>query len=89
MDSLLAEMRDLEGRTGPVQSPPVAQLAAEEHAGCWAGIDNKHSLYCNNNNDDNEESVNSWAEQYLESGRNFQVLKKYCCIFLNAFVINK
>lgn len=42
MDSLLAEMRELERgggggpRTGPVQSPPVAQLAAELDDSCWA-----------------------------------------------------
>ncbi|KAK9505064.1 hypothetical protein O3M35_009212 [Rhynocoris fuscipes] len=36
MDSLLAEMRDLEGRMGPIRSPPVSQLAIEEDVQAWA-----------------------------------------------------
>lgn len=39
MDSLLAEMRDLERGLGtgpPVQSAPIAQLAAEHDVSCWA-----------------------------------------------------
>lgn len=74
MDSLLAEMRDLEGRAGPIQSPPVAQLAVEGHAS-WAETEAENrSLYCNENDAVNEENVNSWAEQYLESGKNFQTI---------------
>ncbi|XP_075210068.1 peroxisomal targeting signal 1 receptor-like isoform X2 [Lycorma delicatula] len=70
MDSLLAEMRDLEGRAGPVQSPPVAQLAAEEHASWAEGHSNR---ICSNE----DEGVNSWAEQYLESGKNFQTHSEF------------
>ncbi|XP_014246728.1 peroxisomal targeting signal 1 receptor isoform X2 [Cimex lectularius] len=36
MDSLLAEMRDLEGKVGPVSSPPVSQLTREEDVQAWA-----------------------------------------------------
>lgn len=41
MDSLLEEMRELERGIGaqgpaPVQSPPIAQLAAQEDVSCWA-----------------------------------------------------
>jgi len=39
MDSLLAEMRDLERGLGggpPNQAPPIAQLAAEHDVSCWA-----------------------------------------------------
>lgn len=38
MDSLLAEMRDLERGIGtsPVQSAPISQLAAEQDVSCWA-----------------------------------------------------
>lgn len=62
MDSLLAEMRDIEVRSAqspPVQSPPVSQLAIEEDSSCWADAEA------------NEENVRSWAEQYIESGRHF------------------
>ena len=49
MDSLLAEMRDLESRgAGPVRSAPISQLATEG-------------------------DVQEWAQQYLESGKSFQV----------------
>lgn len=48
MDSLLAEMRELESRAGPIRSPPVSQLT-------------------------NEEDVQEWAQQYLDSGKHFQV----------------
>jgi hypothetical protein len=37
MDTLLAEMRELEGRPSQVvRSPPVSQLASEEDARNWA-----------------------------------------------------
>uniref|UniRef100_A0A1B6DPQ0 Uncharacterized protein n=1 Tax=Clastoptera arizonana TaxID=38151 RepID=A0A1B6DPQ0_9HEMI len=42
MDTLLAEMRELErgegnmARAGPIQSPPVAQLATQLDDSCWA-----------------------------------------------------
>lgn len=37
MDNLLAEMWDLEGRVGPVRSPPVAQLTnSDEDVKEWA-----------------------------------------------------
>lgn len=40
MDTLLAEMRDLERGLSagppPIQSPPIAQLAAEHDVSCWA-----------------------------------------------------
>lgn len=52
MDSLLAEMRDLESRgAGPVRSAPISQLAIEG-------------------------DVQEWAQQYLESGKSFQVIFK-------------
>ncbi|XP_039298809.1 peroxisomal targeting signal 1 receptor [Nilaparvata lugens] len=64
MDSLLAEMRDMEVRSAqapPVQSAPVSQLAIEGDSSCWADADA------------NEENVRSWAEQYIESGRHFMM----------------
>lgn len=41
MDSLLEEMRELERGIGapgpaPVQSPAIAELAAQEDVSCWA-----------------------------------------------------
>lgn len=48
MDTLLAEMRELESRAGPVRSAPVSQLATEG-------------------------DVQEWAQQYIDSGKHFQV----------------